>query len=71
MPEAITVFTNPYAVTIRDDESDPGEERFVTMGIGATGRLLVVVYTYRGENIRIISARLAEPHEHEEYEAGQ
>jgi uncharacterized DUF497 family protein len=39
--------------------------------MGASGRLLVVVYSYRGENIRIISARLAEPHEREEYEVGQ
>ena len=49
------------------DESDPNEERFVTLGAGATGRLLVVVYTY----MRIISVRPAEPREHEEYEAGQ
>jgi uncharacterized DUF497 family protein len=35
---------------------------------GATGRLLVV-YTWRGENIRIISARVADVHEREQYEA--
>jgi hypothetical protein len=71
MPEAIPVFDDPYALTITDDESDPSEQRFVTIGMGAAGRLLVVVYTYRSENIRIISVRLAEPHEREEYEAGQ
>jgi hypothetical protein len=32
MPEAIPVFDDSYAVTIRDDESDPGEQRFVTLG---------------------------------------
>jgi len=37
--------------------------------LGAAYRLLVVVYTWRGQDIRIISARPAEPHEHEEYEA--
>jgi uncharacterized DUF497 family protein len=37
--------------------------------MGAMGRLLVVVYTWRGENIRIISARPAEAHEREQYEA--
>jgi uncharacterized DUF497 family protein len=37
--------------------------------MGAAGRLLVVVYTWRGENIRIISVRLAEANEREEYEA--
>ena len=61
----------PEAITVADDESDPNEQRFVALGVGATGRLLVVVYTWRGENIRIISARPAEPREHEEYEAGQ
>lgn len=71
MPEAIPVFDDPYALTVTDDESDPSEQRFVTIGMGAAGRLLVVVYTYRGKNIRIISVRLAEPQEREEYEAGQ
>ena len=69
MPEAIPVFDDPYATTITDDDSDPGEQRFGTLGMGATGRLLVVVYTWRGENIRIISARPAEAHERDEYEA--
>ena len=71
MPEAIPVFDDPYAITVADDESDPNEQRFVTLGVGATGRLLVVVYTWRFENIRIISARPAGPREHEEYEAGK
>jgi uncharacterized DUF497 family protein len=39
--------------------------------MGTMGRLLVVVYTWRGENIRIISARPAESHEREQYEAQQ
>lgn len=68
MPEAIPVFEDPYGVTIIDDESEPGEQRFVTLGMGAAGRLLVVVYTWRGENIRIISARTAEAHEYTQYE---
>lgn len=69
MPEAIPVFDDPHAITIKDDDSDPAERRLVTLGVGALGRLLVVVYCWRGENIRIISARPAEPHEQEEYEA--
>jgi uncharacterized protein len=47
MPEAIPVFDDPYALTIVDDESDPGERRFITLGLGAAGRLLVVAYTWR------------------------
>jgi uncharacterized DUF497 family protein len=69
MPEAIPVFDDPYAITISDDESDPAEQRLVTLGMGAAGRVLVVVYTWHGEDIRIISVRPAEPHEREEYEA--
>jgi uncharacterized DUF497 family protein len=56
------------AITITDDESDPEEQRFVTIGTGAKQRLLVVVYCYRGNIIRIISARLAEAHERKQYE---
>jgi uncharacterized DUF497 family protein len=40
------------------------------MGMGVLGRVLVVAWTYRGENIRIISARPAMPHERADYEAG-
>jgi uncharacterized DUF497 family protein len=58
MPEAIPVFDDPYAITIVDDESDPTEQRFITLGMRAAW-----------ENIRIISARPAENHEREEYEA--
>jgi len=66
MPEAIPVFDDPCAITITDEESDPSEQRFVTLGMGAAGRLLVVVYTWRGKNVRIISARPAEAREREE-----
>jgi uncharacterized DUF497 family protein len=69
MPEATPVFDDPNAITFADDESEPDERRFVTLGMGATGRLLVVVYTWRGENIRIISARTATPHERDQYRA--
>ena len=67
--EAEGVFFDDYSLTITDHESQPDEQRFVTLGVGRKGRLLVVVYTYRGEDIRIISARVAEPHERKEYEA--
>jgi uncharacterized DUF497 family protein len=67
-PEALPVFEDDYAMTISDDDSDPGEQRFVSMGTGVKGRVLVVVYSYRGRNIRIISARLAEAHERSQYE---
>jgi uncharacterized DUF497 family protein len=67
--EAVAVFSDDYAITINDDDSDPDEQRFVTLGMGTKGRVLVVVYCYNGENIRIISARIAGRLEHEQYEA--
>ena len=67
-PETEPVFEDDYAITIVDDESDPEEQRFVSIGTGVKGRVLVVVYTYRGRDVRIISARLAEPHERSQYE---
>lgn len=66
--ESLPVFEDDYAITIADDESDPGEQRFISMGTGVKGRVLVVVYSYRGRKIRIISARLAEAHERSQYE---
>jgi uncharacterized protein len=68
--ESRPVFDDPSAITIADDGADALEERFVTMGMGALGRVLTVVYTYRGHNIRVISARVAIAHERAEYEAG-
>jgi uncharacterized DUF497 family protein len=66
--DAVPVLEDPYALTITDDESNPTEQRFVTMGADALGRVLIVVYAYQGEDIRLISARPAEPHERKEYE---
>ena len=66
--ESLPVFEDDYAITITDDESDPDELRFVSIGTGVKGRVLVVVYSDRGENIRIISARLAEAIERSQYE---
>lgn len=66
--ETEPIFEDDLALTISDDESDPHEPRFISIGMGATARIIVVVYAYRGEKIRVISARLAEPHEQKVYE---
>jgi uncharacterized protein (DUF4415 family) len=51
-------------LTVADYESDSeGEERFVTLGYDSKGRILVVVYAWSADDIRLISAREAEPHE--------
>ena len=54
---------------MRDPFSDE-EERWVTMGQDALGRVLVVVYTWRGESLRLISARKATARERRQYEEG-
>ena len=66
--DAATIFGDERAVTVAED--DPEEERYATIGIDALARVLVVVYTMRGDRIRIISARRATKREREHYEQG-
>ena len=63
--EAATVLNDDLAILIPDDH--PDEERFVALGSDLMERVLVVAFTMRGENIRIISARKATPQEFEDY----
>ncbi len=66
--DAVGVFYDECALT-REDADAEGEQRFVTLGMGFVGRLLVVVYTERkSDTIRIISARKASRGEREAYE---
>ena len=65
--DAVAVFSDELALTVPDDF--PDEERFLILGTDAFGRLLVVVYTCRGErSIRLISARKATRRERKQYE---
>ena len=60
--DAVIVFTDDQAITMPDDEDDDEynyEERYVIIGADALGRILVVVFTWRGNRIRLISARKA------------
>lgn len=67
LADAVRVLDDPLALTLEDHDHD--EQRFVTMGRDALGRVLVVVYAYQEANtIRLISARKAEPHERRQYE---
>jgi len=68
--DAVTVLEDEAALTIRDPFSEQ-EQRWITLGMDALGRLLVVVYTWRGDRIRLISARLATPRERRQYEEGR
>ncbi|MFO8056348.1 MAG: BrnT family toxin [bacterium] len=66
--EAATVFRDANSITIHDPDHGDNEDRWVTMGISETGRLLIVCHTFREEDvdmviIRIISSRKANKRE--------
>lgn len=60
--DAVGVLEDDRALTIEDSSSE-GEQRWVSIGMDWLGRVLVVVYTWRGDTIRLISARPATPRE--------
>ncbi|MGH8106875.1 MAG: BrnT family toxin [Arenimonas sp.] len=65
--EAKTVLLDPYALTREDNDAD-NEQRFVTLGMGAKGRILIVVWTLREESVRLISAWKANQSQRRRYE---
>jgi uncharacterized DUF497 family protein len=65
--EAVTVFGDLNAITIFDTRHSVTEERFVDIGLSASGRVLLVVYAERGARTRIISCRKATPAERRQY----
>ena len=65
--EATPVLLDPYALT-REDADVEGEQRFVSLGMGGRGRILVTVWTLRDERIRIISAWKANQLQRRRYE---
>jgi uncharacterized DUF497 family protein len=68
LEEASTVFADIDSITITDPVHSWAEDRFVILGRSYRGKLLIVVHTERGENIRIISARTANRKERQTYE---
>lgn len=66
--EAKTVFGDPLLMTFPDPEHSDSEERYLNIGTSAQGRVLVVIHTERGANIRIVSCRKATPKERRAYE---
>jgi len=65
--DATEVLFDPLAITVPDTGAEKEEDRFVTIGVDGLGRILVVVFTWRKDRIRIISARKATPRERKEY----
>ena len=66
--DAVSVLEDEWALTIREQLVE-GEQRFASVGTDLFGRILVVVYTHRGNRIRIISARKATKKERNTYES--
>ena len=65
--EVEPAFYDDHAQTIEDPDAQ-GEQRFITLAMDGQGRLLVICFTERGENIRVISARKASPAEAKTYD---
>jgi uncharacterized DUF497 family protein len=66
--EAKTVFNDPFAITIVDPVHSDEEGRYLGVGQSAKGRMLMVYYTERKDNIRIIGCRKATKSERRTYE---
>lgn len=68
--ESASVFLDPNCVTIDDVRFDYIEQRYITIGISNQARLLVVAWTYRDDNIRLITAMKAEKSYEQRYNRG-
>jgi uncharacterized DUF497 family protein len=67
--DAESVLFDTMTLTIEDQIVDR-EQRFLFVGSDAFGRIIVIVCTYHGDTIRLISARKATPKERKYYEKG-
>lgn len=65
--DAEGVLHDPMALTVEDFDA-VGERRYVTIGLGTSGEVLVIVYADRGGEYRLISARRATRRERQAYE---
>nr|WP_242053684.1 BrnT family toxin [Nostoc sp. FACHB-888] len=68
--EAKTVFDDPLYVDLYDPDHSDDEERYLIIGESNRGRLLIMLYTERGNSIRLISAREVTRSEREAYKEG-
>lgn len=68
--EGKTIFNDPFLFTFPDKVHSTNEERFINIGISASGHTLVLVHTERKDKIRIINCRKATAHERRFYEEG-
>jgi uncharacterized protein len=66
--EAATVFDDNLSMIFYDPDHSAQEDRFVILGLSASGRLLVIAFTDRADRVRIISARKPTHKERKFYE---
>ncbi len=66
--EAVTAFRDPLSITIPDPDHSTNENRYLLIGMSRRRHLLIVANAERGDNIRIINARLASRRERKVYE---
>lgn len=66
---ACGVFFDPFVMSL-EDEIIEGEERYFVVGVTSDWQILYVVYVWRRNTVRLISARLATSHERRIYESG-
>ena len=69
--EAASAFADPLGRIVEDPRHSVGEARFVLLGFSERQRLLAVMFTERGETVRLISARRATRHEQRTYEEAE
>ncbi len=67
--DAELVLYDSFAMTL-EEHIVANEQRYVTIGTDAVGRIIAVVYSYRSDTIRLISARKATRRERKHYEKG-
>jgi uncharacterized protein len=68
--DAQTIFNDPLYVDFYDPDHSEDEDRYLIIGESNRGRLLIVSYTERGNNTRLISARETTKSERKIYEEG-
>jgi uncharacterized protein len=71
--DAMTVLRDPLAMNLFDNDHSDDEDRWITLGTAANGKLLLVVHTFTSLSatsalVRIISAREPTRNERTKYE---
>ena len=69
--EAATVFNDPLSLTYPDPDHSHYENRYITIGLSQSGKIIILSHTDRNNKIHIISARIATRQERKFYEEGK